>query len=488
MKKFLILIGILFCFHGLVKSQPQNLPIKEISIFLENIAFITKAQKLIFEKQKAVIDGPPDAIGGVYWLGTNNDFQINGVIIRKDTVYIPAQARDYYALLKANVGSKADVTYQIGNEIEMVSGEILPIDINTNIIAIKKANGQNVFIKKEQIQQVAIQGQVKTTYLEKTIGDVTEISIDKNVAEGTINLMYYINGITWEPVYGLEILDDSTSLFTMHALIKNNYEDFENCKVKLYAGSANLNLKEKIKPMTSGSNLTMVNGMQATKENTIRNAMPPLQAYEIHNVSLSKGSEAKFAIFSQKISTKSLYECNIPNFIEPGKAPYNYPLTEFPVYESVKWSNNTQIPYAKGKVQILNKGVKSISEDEVPYTESGAPLKIHVLTSPQILLTIYEEQIEKEEKVRKNIQNQYLDRFKVKGLITIKNADENKIYIEVYKKLIGRMTKTSMAEVIKTNETLFDNPLMNVCWKYEVQGKNFQTIPYEYEFFLPSTK
>ncbi len=487
MKKILVSIGFVAFLFGYIKSQPQNLPIKDISIFLENIAFITKTQKLNFEKQKAIIEGPPDAIGGAYWLGTNNSFQINGIVIKKDTVYSPAQAKDFYDLLKANVGSKADVTYQIANEIETVSGEILPIDINTNIIAIKKANGQSVFLKKEQIQQVAIHGLVKTTYFEKSLGDVTEITIDKNLSDGNINLMYYIHGISWEPLYGLEVLDDSTSLFTMHALIKNNYQDFENCNIKLYAGNANLNLKEKIKPISNQSNLTVVNGTQASKEN-IRNATPPLQAYEINNVSLSKGSEAKFAIFSQKITTKNLFECIIPNFIEPGKAPYNYPLTEFPVYESVKWTNNTQIPYAKGKVQILTKGLKSISEDDMPYTESGASLKIHVITSPQILLTIYEEQIEKEDKVRKNSQNQFLDRYKVKGLITIKNADENKVYIEVYKKLIGRMTKTSMAEVIKTNENLYENPLMNVSWKYEVQGKNFQTIPYEYEFFLPSSK
>lgn len=487
MRIFLVPPCILFFIFNLALSQPQNLPIKEISIFLENTAFITKKQSLSFQKQKAIIEGPPDAIGKAYWLGTDNSFQINGAIIKKDTVYNPAQAKDFYDLLKANVGSKADVTYQIANEIETVSGEILPIDINTNIIAIKKVNGQSVFIKKEQIQQVAIQGLVKTTYLEKAIGDVTEISIDKNLTEGTIHLMYYIHGISWEPIYGLEVIDDSTSLFTMHALIKNNYQDFENCNIKLYAGNANLNLKDKIKPITENTNLTMVNGNQTSKE-SIRNATPPLQAYEIQNVTLSKGSEAKFAIFSQQISTKNLYECIIPNFIELGKAPYNYPLTEFPVYESVKWTNNTKIPYAKGKVQILSKGVQSISEDDIPFTDSGASLKIHVVTSPQILLTIYEEQIEKEEKVRKNSQNQYLDRYKVKGLITIKNADENKIYIEVYKKLIGRMTKTSMAEVIKTNESLYENPLMNVSWKYEVQGKNFQTIPYEYEFFLPNAK
>lgn len=487
MKKLFIAVGIIQFLVAYLFSQPQNLPIKDISIFLENTAFITKTQTLTFDKQKAIIEGPPDAIGGAYWLGTNNTFQITGVIIKKDTVYTPSQAKDFYDLLKANVGSKADVTYQIANEIESVSGEILPIDINTNIIAIKKANGQSVFLKKEQIQQVAILGTVKTTYHEKSIGNVTEITIDKNIPEGQIYQMYYINGISWEPIYGLEVIDDSTSLFTMHALIKNNYQDFENCKIKLYAGNANLNLKEKIRPISNQSNLTLVNGTQTSKEN-IRNAVPPLQAYEINNVTLAKGSEAKFAIFSQKISTKNLYECIIPNFIEPGKAPYNYPLTEFPVYESVKWTNNTQIPYAKGKVQILSKGVKSISEDDIPYTESGAPLKIHVVTSPHILLTIYEEQIEKEEKVRKNSQNQFLDRYKVKGLITIKNADENKVYIEVYKKLIGRMTKTSMAEVIKTNESLYDNPLMNVSWKYEIQGKNFQTIPYEYEFFLPNTK
>ncbi len=487
MKKLFLFLGNILCFYQYILAQPQNLPIKEISIFLENTAFVTKTQTLSFTKQKAIIDGPPDAIGGAYWLGTSNDFLIKGVIIKKDTIYSPSQAKDFYDLLKANVGSKADVTYQIGNEIESVSGEILPIDINTDIVAIKKGNGQSVFLKKEQIQQVAIQGTVKTTFHEKSLGDVTEISIDQNITEGTIHLMYYINGISWEPIYGLEIIDDSTSLFTMHALIRNNYQDFENADIKLYAGQANLNLKGKIKPISNNTNLTMVNGSQATKE-TIRNVTPPLQAYEIRNVSLTKGSEAKFAIFSQKISTKNLFECNIPNFIEPGKAPYNTPLTEFPVYESVKWSNNTQIPYAKGKIQILSKGIKSISEDDVPYTESGAPLKIHVVTSPQILLTISEEQIEKEEKVRKNAQNQYLDRFKVKGIITIKNANENKIYIEVYKKLIGRMTKTSMAEVIKTNEMLYDNPLMNVSWKYEVQGKNFQTIPYEYEFFLPSSK
>ena len=487
MKKIFVLIWIIGFFQNFSFSQPQNLPIKEISIFLENIAFVTKTENLSFQKQKAIIEGPPDAIGGAYWLGTNNNFQINGVIIKKDTVFFSTQAKDFFDLLKANVGSKADVTYQIANEIESVSGEILPIDINTNIIAVKKTNGQTVFLKKEQIQQVAIQGNVKTIFFEKSIGDVTEISIDKNLTEGIINLMYYVNGISWEPIYGLEVIDDSTSLFTMHALIKNNYQDFENAKIKLYAGNANLNLKDKIKPISDNSQLTMVSGNQSTKE-TIRNATPPLQAYEINNVSLTKGSEAKFAIFSQKITTKSLFECVIPNFIQPGKAPYNTPLTEFPVYESVKWSNNTQIPYAKGKVQILSKGIKSISEDEIAYTESGAPLKVHVVTSPQILLTIYEEQIEKEEKVRKNSLNQYLDRYKVKGLITIKNADENKVYVEVYKKLIGRMTKTSMAEVIKTNESLYENPLMNISWKYEIQGKNFQTIPYEYEFFLPNSK
>jgi hypothetical protein len=487
MRFLLILTAIIFIIFTHSFGQPQNLPIKEISIFLEDVAFITKTQNLNFESQKAIIEGPPDAIGNAYWLGTDNSFSITGIIIRKDTVYSSAEAKDFFELLKANVGSKADVTYQIANEIEAVSGEILPIDINSNIIAIKKTNGQTVFIKKEQIQQVAIQGTVKTLYYEKSLGDVTEITIDKNISSGNINLMYYINGISWEPIYGLEIIDDSTALFTMHALIKNHYQDFENCKIKLYAGNANLNLKERIKPITNQSQVTMVNGKQATKEN-IRNASPPLQAYEIENVTLKKGSEAKYAIFSQKITTKSLFECVIPNFIEPRKEPYNTPLTEFPVYEAVKWTNNTKIPYAKGKIQILSKGLKSISEDEVNYTESGAPLKVNVVTSPHILLTIYEEQIEKEEKARKNLQNQYLDRFKVKGMITIKNADENKIYIEIYKKLIGRMTKTSMAEVIKTNETLYDNPLMNVSWKYEVQGKNFQTIPYEYEFFLPSAK
>lgn len=477
---------LLFIANQTLSAQPQLLPIKEISIFMGGVAFITKTQLLQFSNHTATLEGPPDALAGAYWLGTNGDFQIKEVIIKNDTLYLPAQATDYFQLLKANVGAKADVTYQIANEIETVTGEILPIDINSNIIAIKKINAQTVFIQKEQIQQVAIHGNVKTTYFEKQLGNTTQITIDKDLPQGPINLMYYVKGISWKPSYQMEIIDDSTSLFSMYAVIKNNYADFENCNVKLFSSDANLNLNDNPKPAANSShNLTSVNGNKATSE-PIRTPSAPSQAYEIQNISLKKGSEAKYAIFSVKINTKKQYECSIPNFIDPNKQPFHTPLQEVPVYQSVKWNNNSKSPYAPGNIQIFNPQANAISEDQMPFTEIGSNLKINIATSPHILLTIYEEQIEKEEKARKNAQNQNLDRFKVKGLITIKNADENKIYIEIYKKLIGRMTKTSMAEVIKTNETLYDNPLMNIHWKYEVQGKNYQTIPYEYEFFLPS--
>ncbi len=451
-------------FATIALAQPQKLQIKRIAVFQNDVALVVKEGHLKFENQSLLLDGIPDSSSTNYWLGTTEDFNIQKVTFGLDTIFRASDVKDFFDLLRANVGSVAEVTYQIGNEVETITGEVQPFWLNSEIASIKKANGTTVFVKKEQIQQVAVHGAVKTKYNQKMIGQTTKIQIDKPISYGTIQLLYYQTGISWVPQYFVKLISDSVCTFSLKALVTNNNEDLEETELQLVMGNANA--KE-------SPNLTKVK--------SISNQI----TYNLGKINLKNNNSSMVNVLNQKIDVGVINECKIPNYFKEFK-DLDKPISrELKVYKSIKFDNKTGVPLASGKVTLIDKSERSIGNDSLPFTQSDSQVSLKVSENSNLSVSYSEEDIDFVAKAKK-VDGKNYDKYKFKGMLIIKNTAEEEQNIQILKEFYGKMARTSYAEVIKTNEQVEGNPVMNVKWNVPIPAKNSISVPFEYEFFAPS--
>lgn len=451
-----LLISTLFC-----KAQPQKLPVTHLSIFGNQIGSVIKSGSLRFDDHRAVVEVPTEAIPGTFQIIPTSEYQITKAYTAKDTITVPAIASDFFEILKANVGSQAEIHFQIGNEVDVITGEVLYYMPQTEIIAVRKNSGNTMFLRKKQILQVSIQGNAKLSYEEKILGDSYTIEIDKDVTFAPVSIQYLEKGYSWKPEYQYQILNEKEGVFTLLAWVKTTTEALQDAELILSLSTPRIETNEKTLD--------------------IRNP----QVFAAATVSLPTNSNSRVILEQINMSHTEAVEVKIPELLISPESPRLAKKLPMNAYKVVRTENKTGRTFPPAELLVLDAQRNTISQENFMQWNISQKTSFKTAIIPSIEVSVTEEERSREVKSLKTA-TQSFDKVIIKGTILLKNTDSKKVSIEVQKIVAGNVLRSLLGSFSKQDSRWGMNNMNLITWPISLMPNLPLTLNYEYEVFLPT--
>lgn len=434
-------------------------------------------------------------------------------------------------ILQANLGRKL-ILYLDGEEVvqgtvdalekgNLLSHQVINLHMTDRWKAIKISDIKRIdFLEKPAAQYERKQKEVKP---------VLEVDFASDQKEQQLDLMYLAGGLSWTPLYLLELTGEKQAKLSLRAEVVNNVEDIAETDVNFVVGVPNfsfanrmsplisLNVPEYIANVATPSNYDMFsNSIQTQVRSSVSyniendpmdipsstssglegKAEEDLYFYTLKDMNLKKGGRGHYPVFTANINVAHIYECNLPqNYAEKYAYGESYLFSPDPhkVFHSLKVVNDTEYPFTTGAVLVVKteNGAKPISQDRLNYTPVKGNSFIKLTEAPDVDIKQAEKAVKREENVKMIARNQnifHYDRITVSGQVKVKNYKAQKIDLNIRRMITGELLESSVewlqAERINTAGDL--NKQTDVCWETSVDAGAELTISYSYRILVPN--
>lgn len=530
MKKHLLAFFSLFLLNIPVFTQDaqQDFTTTSISIFKNSTAFFIKSGTIETEDGTyRITDNLPPALFGTYWINAT-DGELSALSSYVDTLpnarTVPANTLS--EMLQANLGKK--VVLHVGKD-EVIEGTVESLEespLNSGEIVTFRMDGRWRTFMLSEIRRIEF-FEKPTQRIERQdqkVKPVLAVSFATDKKNHDLNLMYLSNGLSWTPLYLIELSGEKRARLSLRAEVINGIEDIEDTDVHFVVGVPNFNYANRLSPLVDF-------GLQDFAANLIEREMAPfsntlqsqtigcaveadvaadlpaaasglqgaaeedLYFYTLENMSLKKGGRGQYPVFAADLEIAHIYECNLPPN-NTNKYAYRdeYLFSPNPntVFHSIKLINNTAYPFTTGAALVVKSGkeTKPISQDRLNYTPVNGNSFVKLTEAPDVHIKQAEKAIKREENVKKTTQDRetfYYDLITVAGQIEVKNYKAQKIDLNIRRPIIGDLKESSIkwlkADQINTAGDL--NERTDVCWETSVAAGGDLTITYTYDVLVP---
>ncbi|MCB0633943.1 MAG: DUF4139 domain-containing protein, partial [Lewinella sp.] len=503
-----------------------------ISIFKNATAFFIKSGTVKTENERyRITKNVPPALFGTYWMNTAGG-EISSLTSYLDTLETTKQLPTgaIPEIIQANLGQQL-ILYLDGGEI--VQGTVEAVekgDLLSHQIITFHMNDRWKVIKISDIKRIDFLERPKGVYeqKEKEVKPVLEVQFASDKKEQQVDLMYLAKGLSWTPLYLMELTGEKQARLTLRAEVVNNIEDIEGTDVHFVVGVPNFSYADQLSPLVSimpspyaaaynaPTNYDMFsNTIQsqvrggvsyAIEDNSIPassatisglegSAEEDLYFYTLKDLSLKKGGRGHYPVFTANVGIAHIYECNLPqNYAEKYAYGKSYLFSPDPhkVFHSVKVVNDTEYPFTTGPILVVKteNGAKPISQDRLNYTPVKGNSFIKLTEAPDVDIKQAEKAEKREENVKMTTRNQntyYYDRITVSGQVKVKNYKSQKVDLNIRRTITGELLESSVkwlqSERVNTSGDL--NKQTDVCWETSVDAGKELTINYSYQIYVP---
>lgn len=502
-----------------------------ISIFKNSTAFFIKSGTVkATDGIYRITENLPPALFGTYWMNSapgELSAMSSFVDTLKTTQAIPAKTIP--EMLRANIGKK--VILHVGKE-EQIQGTVEALDkddiSNSQIVTFRMDNKWRTFMLSE-IRRIEFFEKPDQQYEHKKqeVKPVLQVDFRTNKGAQALDLMYLANGLSWTPLYLIELTGAERARLTLRAEVVNNIEDIKDTDVNFVVGVPNFSFANRLSPLidfasagfapaiTSRGINNFSNTIQAQVPNAYSysldevpvfsapavttglagSAEEDLYFYTLEDLSLKQGGRGHYPVFTAEINIAHIYECNLPQN-NADKYAYREDFLFSPnpnkVFHSIKLVNDTKYPFTTGSALVVKneQETKPISQDRLNYTPINGNSFVKLTEAPDVNIKQAEKAIaraENEKKVTRGKETFYYDLLTVAGEIKVKNYKAKKIDLNIRRPIIGTLKESSVrwlkAERINTAGDL--NKLTDVCWETSVDAGKELTIAYTYEIYVP---
>jgi hypothetical protein len=496
-------------------SQAQPMSTARMFLFQSGLSLTLKEGNLKLDNGRAVIEDIPEALFNCFWLNPAGAYQILKTVYGADTVLKDAEARNFFDILKANVGKEARVTYKVDKEVEDVEGTIMPFGINSDLARIRRATGGTIFIQRDQVLMVSINDpQARTLYQEMVIGNSTAIEIDKPMSTAPLQALFFQKGFGWEPSYSLLVRNDRTAALSMKAVIHNRGHDITHTNIKLVIGTPIFrsdkgidgSMRELVnalpgysfpKPIGANNLVQVVTGEEKNSEGVPgavllsaellgydgRTQLGEMFILDAGSMGLKKNSKAYLPVFDREVTLDQTFACSIPNFLpDPQEPAEKTPSQPVEVYLNLSLRNPMSFPLLSGPIFVTDERATSLGQDEMPYTPADSALAIRLQKVSNLQVSVEEDVYTEELRVRLEDKS-IVDRITMRGVIVVKNTDKKPLILNIAKEVTGLVSRKSGATLSQVPGKAGLNNRVRLDWSIPVPGQNEQRIPYEYLYY-----
>lgn len=547
MKKLVLLLSLLS--SGFILQAQDGLKTKFISVFKNGKSFVVKEGTVPVKDHVYRMDKLPKALFGTLWFaGTTS--AISQVISKQEAVdkSVERKANSFFELLYANKGKQVTLTTV---DAKIITGTIddfdLPEEVNSFLqlkqaelteeygvtysnyaytppAIMLKVNSKWLSIDPAIIRMIEFADQpgkvVKSNI--KVKQPVIKVFFEQEGNQG-LNLMYLQNGISWVPVYKLELINDTEATLKLQAEVSNEVEDIKNTDISFVVGVPNFQYANDPATLTSFARDIARNTGYTMDYSTFSNAGIPAQVmredavsekdmesvsgraanleaeaaedlyfYVIKNVDMEKGSRAHYPLFDTRVKIKHQYECALPNALDEQvylnqDDNFSFDKQYCNVYHSVEIKNDTKNPWTTGAVLIVDAATqRPLAQDMIKYTGKGLSSAVKLTQSPDVRVDEKATIIASKTEIKARNQTNYEYKLvTVESVVTIHNAKNKAIDLKIMKMILGKCKKASIPYDSKTSVKNSDfNATDRLSFEMAVAAGETKKYTYTYDVYV----
>ncbi|MDR6570762.1 hypothetical protein MRBLMN1_005758 [Chitinophaga ginsengisegetis] len=510
--KFILLALLLATGTTLVAQE--NAVTKSLSVFKNGQSFVVKEIKAQVADSGFRLNNLPVALFGTYWFaGTTNPVSRVSSRVEQVNEIQERKANSFLELLHANKGKSITIVTTDNNIYKgSVEDFDLPEEINSrlqlqqmqltnvyrgqyqfdriyapaNPVLLLKMNGKWIGIEPATIKTITFEDKPSRTTTARIAVQKPIVTVHfAKSGQQSFTMMYLQNGLSWTPVYQLQLVSETEATLNLQAEVNNNVEDIKNTDVDFVMGVPNFSQAITLATLLNFSSTGNVenaniysNAIQMradyARDRAAESIVMPEQAsspdntavenedlyfYTLKNISLSKGERAQYPVFNKPVKIHHFYKTVLPASVmstyqvngEEGTASEEMEAanhagrgaTPNKVNHFVEIYNNTDNPFTSGAVLILQKNTqKPIAQDVLKFTAKGSSTPIFITTAPDILVR-EKEALVSVKKEAKTYNGYKYTLATVKGTITVINSKSRLADIQVQKTISGAITSAS---------------------------------------------
>ncbi|MGF6849114.1 hypothetical protein QFZ51_004349 [Chitinophaga sp. W3I9] len=513
MRMKFILVALLLA-TGITLVAQDNAVIKSLSVFKNGQSFVVKEITAQVPDSGFRLNSLPVALFGTYWFaGTTNPVSRVSSRVEQINEIQERKANSFLELLHANKGKNITIVATDNNTYKgSVEDFDLPEEINSrlqlqqmqltneyrgqyqfdrlyapaNPVLLLKMNGKWIGIEPATIKTITFEDKPSRTTTARIAVQKPVVTIHfAQSGQQSFTMMYLQNGLSWTPVYQLQLASETEATLNLQAEVNNNVEDIKNTDVDFVMGVPNFSQATTLATLlnfsatggTENANIysnatqmrsdyardrmveSVVMPEEAPSENNVAVENEDLYFYTLKNISLRKGERAQYPVFKKTVKIRHFYKTVLPASVmstyrtngdddaasEEMEAASHAARSASPnkVNHFVEIYNNTDNPFTSGAVLILQKNTqKPIAQDVLKFTAKGASTPIFITTSPDILVQ-EKEALVSVKKEAKTYNGYKYTLATVKGTITVVNSKGRLADIQVQKTISGAVTSAS---------------------------------------------
>ncbi|MCB9236179.1 MAG: hypothetical protein H6581_31310 [Bacteroidia bacterium] len=434
---------------GLAFSQSDLLP-QKVTIF-KDAAQLSLKGVLRFKnricKTTPGFDFIPESIEASH----AEDFSIQYVKFTHDTIMERVAPTSWADILKANIGKFVAITYQIGTEVDELSGKVKQLDEKSGFFLLQDRSNNTFFLPLDQVRQVMVDTLGNWSLKKGKTYPMLEFMINQDLPFAPLEVTGLVTGFNWSPSCKLILSADQTALYQFNAMIQNTAGNLENVLMEL-----------------SGNSILDSEGSSGSLNDEI---------YSVGKLSMKKGEEMFVKLVETRHEYSPVQTCEIP-WEGPGSVVPSEPVD---VQAYLRFTNPINASLSCKTVNILGEDQKAITQVSLDKLPPGGIKEIPLGSEPRIRVVYAEKEIKRAAKATKIGDKNYIKAY-FEGVITVVNTTNDAINVRVTRGIFGTVTEGGGATVVQDEKEPTD---WKMHWSVPLKTSSSKKLIYKFEAWLP---
>ncbi len=516
----LLLSTFIFSDDNYVQAESK---IKKTVVFKNGLGFYMRELKSKSAADKLETAVISNVVLGTLWISASGGAEIKKITAQNASSDKKIPAADFADLIKVNKGKKVKINYY-GNVIyDGIISDLKP-DPENDAANIKPSmlyldNGKQIIV-------LYIGNIISIEFLDKNFNSMInnpgfekKLLIDLSAKSSSpVYISYIQRGISWTPSYLIDISASDFAILSMKAIIINDSDDLLDCDVDLAAGYPNFMYQSSDSPMTLSTSLNAFMSsigssypaaapmsniayqsraiaesaeedfMQIPDANVNVSSSEDLHLFNFKNVNLKKGERAYYDVFSKKFKYEHLYTWDIPETATVSSSGYYQSMNDQKteqVWHVIRIENSGTVPWTTAPAFTV-KNNKPVAQDTMNYTPAGTDSRVKLTVSSDVKIDRREEEKGRDRKVKIGSSLDTFDHILIEGELYVKNTKNEKITLEINKKLTGEVIDAELKpQIVKEAEGLNSvNFKTAVKWSISLNKGETKKIKYSYKIYV----
>lgn len=514
-------------------AESVQMQAEHVALFKNGYSQVSLTGELPNDKELELRGIPVPVEGSLWWQLPQGvrAVQVEGSIRERE---VPAERYSTAELLAANVGKQVRLVLEDGvtYEGELTrrplpkpaaltypnhGGSVEQQQLSQQApVFLKNAKGELLEIKLSSVLSVAF-AESPAVPMGKEMQPLLTMQLREPAAGGKLRVECLAGGLSWHPTYHLDLSDETKPELTCMAIITNDMVDLNRVQLELVTGNPELGSDGMpISPLTRlnhmarkgtestatpcGAPAWMAESEDDDEDDESAAFMSvartqELYHYAIPDFSARKNSTVAREIFVQAPGCSHLYTCEI--------GPRHDSDDEIDVWHCVCLTNKAAWPWSSGTL-VCYSGGKLLARTELKDTAPGQKTRLRLATTQEVKATVNETQVSCRPlalaslaAAQKEVENlnaaEAADEDDIpadadktittyRGEITLKNAADHPVDIELKKTLIAYTTAVESPEMahISNVGTSGDNHRTRIKWRLTLAPGESKVIRYSY--------